>query len=68
MCMNRQKKILIHSSFNKISKLRYVHQKPTMKPFGIWYSPGREWLNFCNKNLLDDRCKYKYFYVGSESI
>lgn len=61
--------ILIHASPFKIKKLKYVSQydcKSSMagiKPCGLWFSPGKDWLRWC-KEELPEHCKtYKFFYV-----
>ncbi|XWV26661.1 hypothetical protein QJ857_gp0399 [Tupanvirus soda lake] len=36
------------------------------KPRGLWYAPGKAWLDWWRVNFDhddDDICKYKYFYV-----
>jgi hypothetical protein len=62
-------KILIHASPIKIEKLIYrsqhdcKHAMAGYKPCGLWYSPHKNWINWCKK-IMPDRCKmYKFFYV-----
>ncbi|XWV25398.1 putative phage structural protein [Tupanvirus deep ocean] len=63
------KKILIHASFKPIKqKLTYCVQRNRkqprygLKPRGLWYAPGRAWLDWCIKEDYYAH-KYKYFYV-----
>jgi hypothetical protein len=63
------KKILIHASPIEIKKLVYKNQSECkfalagLKPCGLWFSPGKEWLDWCRK-ILPDHCESnKYFYV-----
>lgn len=57
--------ILIHASSEKIPKLVYIDQyNKGLKPVGLWYAPGRTWINWCmNENMPGTCDSVKYYYV-----
>jgi len=50
----------IHSTNNKIDKIRTVRQRITFKPTGIWFAKNKDWINWSKKNLSNKIYKYNY--------
>lgn len=57
--------ILIHVSYKPINKLLdYTNKQDlTFKPRGLWYSPGKTWINWSRENLSDRSNEGLYYYV-----
>lgn len=56
--------ILIHVSYKKIEELKNLTdiQLIDFKPKGLWYSPGKTWVNWAYENIGIPK-KGLYYYI-----